>query len=216
ISREEYEIALTTLNISLAEISLLETRQAKHRIRAPFDGKIGLRQVSVGSYIQTGSAISSIYRINPVKIDFSIPGRYLKEINVGDKLRFTVDAYEEEFEGQIYALEPQIDPQSRSIKLRATSPNPDYKLLPGQFAKINLILDRVENAIMVPSLAVIPELNATKVFVYKDGKVDTRRVETGIRMEDKVQVVSGLEPGEVVITSGLMQIRQGMEVTIED
>lgn len=214
ISREEYEVALTTLNTALADIKLLETRKEKHKIKAPFGGTIGLRAISVGSYITPGVSIANIYRIDPVKIDFQIPGRYLKDINVGDKLYFIVDAYDDQFEGSIYAIEPQIDPQTRSIKLRATSPNPEGKLLPGQFVKINLVLDEIKQAIMVPAIAIIPELNATKVFVYEEGMVVSRTVETGIRNEDEVQILSGLSPGEVVITSGLLQIRNGMEVNV--
>ena len=214
ISREEYEVALTTLNTALSEIKLLETRKAKHTIRAPFNGTIGLRELSAGSYIMPGVAIANIYRIDPVKIDFQIPGRYLKDINTGDKLVFTVDAYDEEFNGEIYAIEPEIDPRTRSIKLRARSNNPEGKLLPGQFAKIRLILDRVDQAIMVPAEAVIPELNTVKVFVYEDGKAASRNVETGIRTESEVQILSGLKPGDIVVTSGLLQIRNGSEINV--
>ncbi|MEM9325918.1 MAG: efflux RND transporter periplasmic adaptor subunit [Bacteroidota bacterium] len=215
ISQEEYDVALTTLNTSEAELELVDARLAKHKIYAPFSGKIGLRQVSVGSYINTGNTIARIYKINPVKIDFSIPSRYLNDINVGDRLTFTVDAYEETFTGEIYALEPQIDPTSRSIKLRARCANPGGKLLPGQFAKISLILDQIQDAIMVPSISVVPELNRMKVFVYEDGKVQAREVTTGIRTEDEVQIVTGLQPGEVVITSGILQVRPGMEINVE-
>jgi membrane fusion protein (multidrug efflux system) len=214
ISREEYEVALTTLNTALAEIKLLETRKDKHKIRAPFSGTIGLRDLSEGTYITPGTSIANIYRIDPVKIDFQIPGRYLKDINTGDRLVFTVDGYEEDFDGVIYAIEPQIDPKTRSIKLRARSKNPNGKLLPGQFVKIRLILDQIQETIMVPTIAVIPELNATKVFIYNDGIVESRAVETGIRTESEVQIVSGLKPGDVVITSGLLQIRNGSEVNV--
>jgi len=215
ISREEYEIALTTLNTSQSEIKLLETRRAKYKIYAPFSGRVGLREVSVGSYINPGSTIARVYSIDQVKIDFSVPGKYLKDINVGDQIQFSVEGYEEAFDGSIYALEPQIDPQSRSIKLRASSPNKENKLLPGQFVKINLILDRIENSIMVPNIALIPELNQIKVFVYVDGAVETRIVEPGIRTEEKVQIMNGLSPGDVIITTGLLQIRQGMKVNIQ-
>ncbi|MEP1093650.1 MAG: efflux RND transporter periplasmic adaptor subunit [Cyclobacteriaceae bacterium] len=216
ISREEYEIALTTLNTSRSESKLLETRRAKYKIYAPFSGRVGLREVSVGSYINPGSTIARIYSIDQVKIDFSVPGKYLKDIDVGDKIQFSVEGYEEPFDGEIYALEPQIDPQSRSIKLRAVSPNQENKLLPGQFVKINLILDQIENSIMVPNIALIPELNKTKVFVHVDGKVETRIVEPGIRTEESVQILSGLNPGDVIITTGLLQIRQGMTVNIQE
>jgi membrane fusion protein (multidrug efflux system) len=215
ISKEEYDIALTTLNTSEADIRLLQVRQAKHDIRAPFDGVIGLRQVSVGSYINPGETITNLYKINPVKLDFSVPGRYLPDVNLGDKIRFTVDAYEQEFEGEIYAIEPQIDPQSRSVNLRGVSPNPDGKLLPGQFARISLILDTYDEAIMIPNEAVVPELNGKKVWVVENGKVSTKAVTTGIRNERNIQVLEGLNSGDTVITTGLLQIRQGMDINVQ-
>lgn len=215
ISKEEYDIALTTLNTSEADIRLLEVRKAKHNIRAPFDGVIGLRQVSVGSYINPGETITSLYKLNPVKLDFSIPGRYLPDVNIGDRISFSVDAYDEEFEGKIYAIEPQIDPQSRSVNLRGVSPNPEGKLLPGQFARINLILDTFEEAIMIPNEAVVPELNGKKVWVVENGKVATRSVITGIRNERNIQVIEGLNPGDTIITSGLLQIRQGQDINVQ-
>jgi len=215
ISREEYEIALTTLNTTIADINLYKVRKQKHTIRAPFDGIIGLRQISVGSYINPNEIITTIYKIDPVKIDFSVPGRYLEDVNEGDKIIFSVDAYEDSFNGEIYAIEPQIDLQSRSINLRAVSPNNENKLLPGQFAKINLILDTYDDAIMIPTQALISELGGTKVWVFENGTVTSKEVETGIRTEDRIQITSGLTEGDVVITSGLLQIRQGMEVKIQ-
>jgi membrane fusion protein (multidrug efflux system) len=214
ISKEEYDIALTTLNTTLSDIKLLEVRKEKHQIKAPFSGVIGLRQISIGSYINPGQLIATIYKIDPIKLDFSIPGRYLQDINLGDKVKFTVDAYENEFEGEIYAIEPQIDPQTRSIRLRAICENAQGKLLRGQFAKITLILDEIEDAIMLPTEAVVPELNGTKVWVHKDGKVTSRQVTTGIRTAGNIQITNGLQPGDVVITSGLLQVRPGMEVKV--
>lgn len=212
ISQDEYEISLTTLKTSIADIKLLEVRMSKYKIHAPFSGKIGLREISEGSYINTGTRIVTLYSIDPVKLDFAIPGRYLNDVNPGDKVRFMVDASNEVFEGEIYAIEPQIDPQTRSIKLRATSRNPDGKLLPGQFAKITLILETINNAILIPSQTIIPELDAMRVFVYNEGTVESRIIDTGIRNEEDVQVLKGLEEGDILITSGLMQIRQGMKV----
>lgn len=212
ISKEEYETALTTLNISLSEIKVMKVQIRQHQIRAPFDGIIGLRQISEGSYLNPADAIASLYNINPIKVDFSIPGKYVSEINVGDKVNFTVDAYDESFSGEIYAIEPQIDPQTRSIRLRAQSANKEDKLLPGQFAKIILTISTFENALMVPTEAVVPELSGKKVFVIENGQVQNRPVTTGIRTADKVQIIDGLTDGDTVVTTGILQIRPGMEV----
>lgn len=215
ISKEEYETALTTLNTTLADIKVREVQLQKHQIKAPFDGIIGLRSVSQGSYISSSDELATLYNINPIKIDFAVPGKYSSQVNQGDEITFEVDSYEgQTFKGEIYAVEPQVDPKTRSIQARAKSKNEGNKLLPGQFAKINLTLDTYQNAIMIPTEAVVPELNGKKVFVYKDGIVNTKSIETGIRTADEVQVIEGLESGDIVLTSGILQLRQGMEVDI--
>jgi len=214
ISKEEYETALTTLNTSIAEIRVKQVQVEKHKIKAPFDGVVGLRSVSEGSYLNPADEIATLYSINPIKIDFSIPGKYTAEINEGDKIAFTVDAYKDTFYGEIYAIEPQIDPQTRSIKLRATSANKEGKLLPGQFAKITLTISTFEDAMLIPTESVIPELDGKKVFVIENGLVQNRQVETGIRTADQVQVTKGLNPGDTVVTTGILQVRPGMEVRV--
>ena len=214
ISQEEYENALTSLNTIRADLSLKKVQLSKRQIRAPFDGIIGLRSVSQGSYITSSVDIASLYSSDPIKIEFSVPGKYASQVNEKDKISFTIDGYSETFSGEIYAVEPQINPQTRTLQIRAMSPNKEGKLLPGQFAKIQLTLETYENALMVPSEAVIPELNGMKVFVYEDGLAQTKNIETGIRTADKIQVVSGLQAGDTLITTGMMQLQQGMPVNI--
>ncbi|ELR73815.1 Putative Co/Zn/Cd efflux system membrane fusion protein [Fulvivirga imtechensis AK7] len=215
ISKEEYETVLTTLNTTMADIKVRQVQLVKHQIRAPFDGIIGLRSVSEGSYLNPSDNIVTLYSINPIKVDFSVPGKYSGEVNAGDKIEFTTDAFKDVFTGEIYAIEPQIDPKTRSLLIRAVSANKENKLLPGQFVKIQLTLDTYENAIMIPTEAVIPELNSKKVFVYKNGVAESTEIETGIRTADRIQVTSGLSAGDTVITSGTLQLRQGTAVAIE-
>ncbi len=215
ISQEEYETALTTLNTTLSEIKVRQIQLQKHKIVAPFDGIIGLRKVSSGSYINSSDELVTLYSINPIKLDLSVPGKYAAEVNKNDVISFTVDAYEDElFEGKIYAIEPQIDPETRSIKIRAVSENSSGKLLPGQFAKITLTISKFDKAILIPTEAVIPELNGKKVFVRNNGKVENRQIQTGIRMSNTIQVTDGLQAGDTVITTGILQIRPGMAVDL--
>ncbi len=216
ISREEYDIALTTLNTILAEIKEREARLDKHHIRASFSGIVGLRQVSEGSYISPPDLICNLYNINPVKIEFGIPERYSLQVNEGDSISFTIEGVSRIFDGIVYATEPRIDPATRTLQIRALSPNPDDLMLPGQFAKIQYTLNVIPDALMVPSEAVIPELNGHKIFVYNGGKVAQRNVNIGIRTENKVQVVSGIEPSDTVITTGILQIRPGVQVSIKE
>lgn len=213
ISQEEYDVALTELNTAIADIDLLEAQIEKTSIAAPFSGTVGLRYVSEGAYISPTTTIASIYNINPVKIEFSVPGRYISRVKTGNKITFTTESSAQVFDGEIYAIEPQVNTATRSIKMRAISQNDEKLLLPGQFVDINLILETKENALMVPSQAVIPELKGHKVFVYKDGKALSRSIEIGLRTETQVEVLSGLEPNEVIITSGLLQIRDQSPVS---
>lgn len=215
ISREEYETALTTLNTSQAEIRVLQARLEKHYIRAPFDGIVGLRSISVGSYLNPGTSIAELFKIDPVKVEFGVPSKYLSLVNINDQINFSVDAYPDEvFSGHIYAVEPQVDPQTRSIKIRAMADNKKNKLYPGQFSRINLILEVIPDALLIPTEAVIPELNGKRVFLYKGGKVVSQSIQTGLRDEKNVEVATGLNPGDTVITTGVLQINHGSEVNI--
>lgn len=211
ISQEEYDIALNQFNTALSDIKLVEAQLSKTVIRAPFSGILGLRLVSEGSVIGTNDMLVSLVNIDPIKIEFSIPERYANQVTVGSPVYFTNETSTEEVEGKVYAFEPQIDLATRTLKLRAQSPNKSGRFLPGMFVKIRFILEVTEDALMVPSESVIPELSGYKVFVVgAEGKAEQRIVEIGTRTESHVQVLSGLNEGDLVLTTGVMQVRQGM------
>lgn len=214
ISQEEYDQALTELNTARADIRLIEAQIDKSRIRAPFDGIIGLRYVSEGSYITPQTTVATFSNIDPAKIEFSIPGKYSNDVQVGDIIEFSTESSDDVYQGKIYAIEPQIDPETRTLRMRAISPNQDRRLLPGQFARVDLILDREEDALLVPSQAVIPEMNGHKVFVVNNGEAESRSVEVGIRTNREVEIRSGITPQDTVITSGLLQIKPGSKLDV--
>jgi len=214
ISQEEYDIALTELNTAGADIKVLEAQLAKTVINAPFSGFIGLRYLSEGSYVTPDDPIASLYNNDPIKIDFSIPGKYSAKVNVNDTIRFITEALEEYRIGRIYAIEPQVDPGTRTLRIRAVSKNINNTLLPGQFTKIELIFSSRQNAIMVPSEALIPELGGYKVYVQKEGKAKAVNVKIGLRTESEVEVISGLAEQDTLITSGILQLRPGADVMI--
>lgn len=214
ISQEEYDQSLTELNTSRADIRLIEAQIARARIRAPFDGIIGLRYVSEGSYISPQTTIATFSNIDPAKIEFSIPGKYSNDVRVGNIIEFRTESSDDVYRGEIYAIEPQIDPETRTLRMRAISDNKDRRLLPGQFARVDLILDREEDALLVPSQAVIPELNGHKVFVVNDGKAESRSVEVGIRTNREVEIRSGISEQDTVITTGLLQIKPGSQLEV--
>lgn len=214
ISREEYEQSLTELRTSNADIKILEAQIAKTKITAPFDGQFGLRLVSQGAYITPNQSITTLFNLDTAKIEFSIPGKYSGIMEKGKKINFNIDGIDSDFEGEVYAIEPQIDPATRTLKMRAFSPNSKGLLLPGQFAKIRLILESLEDAIMVPTESVIPELNGHKIFVKSNGKVSSVNVEIGIRTARQIQITSGLNESDTILTSGILQVRPGMPINI--
>ncbi len=212
ISQDGYDLALNQLNVLRSELRVNEARLLKTEIRAPFAGVIGLRYVSPGSYLSPATRIATLQDLSSVKLDFSVPEKYSSRMRRGGEVTFSVKGSEQEFRGQIYAIEPSVDPDTRSLLLRARCPNPERILVPGAFADVRLVVQRVEDALTVPAIAVIPELGGKKVFVLEDGIAQPRQVTTGIRTDERVQVVSGLEPGEPVIVSAIQQLRPGLEV----
>ncbi len=216
ISSENYDVALGELNVLRAELQQIEAQLLKTEIRAPFSGIIGLRWVSPGSYLSSQTTIASLNDLDPVKLDFSVPEKYSALLQVGEEISFAVEGSEQSFPGTIYAIEPSVDAQTRSLRMRARCPNPDGILVPGAFANVDLVLRSIPDALTVPSIAVIPELGGKKVFVYEKGAAQPRSVETGIRSETAVQITSGLAVGDLVITSGILQMRPGLEIEVEE
>jgi membrane fusion protein (multidrug efflux system) len=212
ISQEEYDATLNEVNVLRAEANLIKAQIDKTELRAPFDGVVGLKYVNEGSYITSDTQIASLQNIDRVKIDFSVPERYAGNIEVGDKVLFRVQTAEGIYEGNIYAIEPEINPETRTLQLRAYSENQSALLLPGSFANIELILEEKEKALAIPTVALVPELGGQFVYAYRDGKAVKVPVTTGIRSEDKVEIIEGLNPQDTVLVTGLLQVRDGMVV----
>lgn len=215
ISQEEYDNALNRLRTTTSDIRVLEAQLAETEIIAPFDGFIGFRYVSPGAYISPATVIATIYSLDPAKIEFSIPARYASRVFIGSPIVFKQENdAERSFNGQVYAIEPQIDPTTRTLKIRSKTPNTDGKLIPGQFVSIELILERLDSALLLPTQAVIPIQDGAKVYVVSGGKAKEIMVIAGDRTESKLEILSGLQPGDTVITSGILQLRQGMGIQI--
>ena len=214
ISPEDYEIALNELNMIVAELSLVEARIDKTEIRAPFDGSIGLRYVSPGSYISSDTRIATLQNIDAVKIDFSIPEKYVNVVRVGQPISFTVAGSEKNNTGIVYAIEPKIDPVTRTVLLRARASNRERTITPGAFAEVALVLETINDALMIPTMALIPELQGQKVYMLREGTVTPQSVSTGLRTDTTIQVTQGINFNDTVITSGLLQLRPGMPVRI--
>ena len=216
VSRESFDQVLTDLMVIDAEILLLDTRIEKTFIRAPFDGIIGFRNVSPGAYLQPGVSVARLVSTSPLRIEFSVPERYNSKSLIGQRVTFTVAGFDEKFTASVYAIEPSIDVRTRSLILRATYQNSDYKLLPGMFANIQLVIGHEDNAIQIPSIAVIPQLDGERAYVYRSGAAQLIPIVTGARTEQRIVVESGLAEGDTLITSGILQLRAGMPVSISN
>jgi membrane fusion protein, multidrug efflux system len=212
VTRQDYDLALGELNVQKANVDLYKAQIEKTEIRAPFDGVVGLRYVSSGAYVNAATRIATLQRLDKLKIDFAVPEKYSGRVKVGRGIDFSVAGGLRRYSGRIYAIDPRIDSGTRTILLRAVCDNSDRSLLPGAFANVTLALDQIPDALLVPAEAVIPGLDEKNVFIAKDGVAERRAVETGARTASQVHILSGLRPGDVVITSGLQNLRQGQHV----
>ena len=212
VSQDEYDIVTNQINNIKADMEFTQAQIAKTELRAPFSGIVGLKSISNGAYINAQSQVATILVLNPVKIDFTVPEKYANTVRTGDNISFSVEGEKDKFAGKVYATENQIDPVSRTFKIRATAANPNGKLKAGAFVKVDFSLKAIGNALMIPTEAMIPILKGQQVFVSKDGVAKAIKIDVGVRNDVKIQVTSGIVVGDTVITSGLMGIKDGAKV----
>jgi membrane fusion protein (multidrug efflux system) len=213
ISKESYDQMLTDVQSIRADINLLKARISETELRAPFDGMVGFRYLSEGSFTTTSTKIVKLIKMSPLKIEFSISENYASEIKIGYPITFIVDG--KSYNASVYAIDPKIDIETRVINLRALYPNKNEEIQPGVFTSIMLELSKIDNAVSIPTEAVIPELDGEKVFIYKNGKARQISINTGLRTEDKIQVVDGLKFGDTLLVTGIMQLRQNLPIVLD-
>ncbi len=211
---EAYDEAQNRVDNLEAQQDELIAEIEKTEIKAPFSGVIGFKNVSPGSYVSTSTSISSLQKIDPIRVDFSVPERYRSSISKGQSIEFKVDGVEEWQEGSIYAIQPRVDRDSRTIGLRARADNEDGLLLPGAFAQVNVELSSTNDAIMIPTEALVPEAEGYHVFVYSGGKAQRVPVEVQQRTDTEVVIDNGLAAGDTVLTTAILQLRDEMPVRL--
>lgn len=212
ISQEAFDAATAQRIGMQAEVDNLRAVIAKTTIRAPFSGTIGLRNISEGGFVSPTTLIANLKQTNPMKLDFTVPERYGRQMKPGTKVAFTLEGDTMDYAAEVYAVEPSVDPSTRSIKVRAKSQNPGGRLIPGAFAKVNVKLETIPDALTIPAEALIPDIQGQKVMVMKGGQAKSVRVDIGIRTENMVQLISNVQPGDTVITSALLAVKDGMPV----
>jgi membrane fusion protein, multidrug efflux system len=215
ISRESYDQVATELQTLEADILLVEARISETELIAPFDGIVGLRMISEGAFATTQTKIVRLVKISPLKIEFSIPERYAGEISPGYPISFAIDGIEKSFTASVYAVDPKVDLNTRTIVARALYPNTNEELKPGRFTSVRALLSQIDSAVSIPTQAVIPEMEGEKVFILRNGKAQQVRITTGLRTESQIQIRSGLEFGDTLLTTAILQLRQGIPVQLD-
>ena len=187
--KEAYEQVKTELATLNADIDLIEANIAQTELRAPFDGVIGLRQVSVGTYASPSTIVAKLTKVSPLKVEFSVPERYANDVKIGAGVDFGLEGKLETFHAKVYARESRMDQNTHTLTLRALA---------------------------VPSEAIVPEMGKDKIFLYKSGKAQPVEIQAGIRTEAETQVLQGLQAGDTIIISGTLQLRTGLAVTLDN
>jgi membrane fusion protein (multidrug efflux system) len=242
ISRSELDNRRAQRDQAVAQAQAQREQLNYKTVRAPFDGVLGIRQVDLGQFLQAGTPVVSLNQLQPIFVDFALPEQELSRIEKGLKVRVTLDAYtDQQFEGEISAIEPGVSEATRNVSVQARFENEDNKLRPGMFASVDIQLPQSEDVVVIPRTAISYAPYGNAVFVLKDAPqkgesdeneesdadsekkaegadkiVKKRFVKLGRRRGDLVAVIDGLKPGEVVATSGLLKLRNDAAVTIEN
>lgn len=210
-SFEAYELAQGKVANLEAQLRTVSVEIDKATLRAPFEGNVGLRLVSPGAFLTTTDMVARLAQQSPLKIEFSISQKYADGIEAGQKIEVLNKKGDVLGDAKVYAFDPQIESSNRSLKVRAKMDN-DEKIFPGSFVNINYQLKEIENGIMIPTSAVSPVLNGQQIWLIRNGKAESKIVELGIRTSDKVQILGEVEEGDTLVTTGLLSMREGLNL----
>lgn len=214
ISQEEYDIASADFKTAQAQSQLINAQIAKTSIRAPFSGVVGLRSISPGTYVTPETLIASLVNSSQIKITFSIPEKYASQMKNGTAVTFTVAGSDEKYTAKVYALEPAVEVATRTLRVRALSENKEGRLIPGTFANVQLPLEKITDAYVIPTEAIVPVQGGKKVFVARNGKAEEVMVETATRTDKDIVVLSGLKAGDTVLTTGVLTLKKDAPVRV--
>ena len=214
ISQQEYDLSLLQVLNLKADMDIIKEAIRKTEIRAPFSGKLGLKNVSPGGYVTPSTILTTISQVNTLKIQFNIPERYGAKLKPGQTVTFNVDGSSKTYMASIIASEISIDEDTRSLAVRALVKQPDASLIPGVFAEVKIVLGKNEEALMVPNSSIIPLGRKKQLYLYQGGKAMVQEVTTGVRDSTNIQILTGIKAGDTVITSAVLFLRPGLDVTI--
>ena len=212
ISQNDYDQTILLVNSIKADIEVQKTLIRKTEVLAPFDGVIGLRKISVGAIVTPATLLSTIRSENKIKLDFSVPEKYGAVIKSGMKVKFTMYNDDSEFEANVIATEEGIEAATRNLKVRAIVNSKSKLLIPGAFANVQLRLSENKNALLVPTQAIIPQERDKSIIIAQNGKAHFITVLTGIRNASNIEITKGIQPGDTIITSGLLFLKEGTKL----
>ena len=214
VSQQEYELYKLSVNNIQADMSIVQTSIARTSLRAPFSGRLGLRNISIGAYITPATTISTLRKISQLKLEFTVPEKYGTGMKPGGKVQFSIDNNEQFYNARILATENNITAETRSLKVRALVEKAYAQLIAGTFVKVRIQLGQNDSALMIPSQAVIPKARNKQVIVYRSGMANFENVTTGIRDTSMVEITSGLKAGDTILISGLLTTKPGSTVIL--
>ncbi|MDQ6757600.1 MAG: efflux RND transporter periplasmic adaptor subunit [Bacteroidota bacterium] len=212
ISQQDYDVNILNVSNVRADMQILQANIAKTVIRAPFSGKMGFKNISIGAYVTPATVVTTIRQVNKLKLEFSIPQKYNSKVAIGQFVSFNVEGSPKKYSGRVMATESSITETDRALKVRAEVDNVDKYITAGSFAKVNFNMGDNNQAIMIPSQAIIPQARDKKVIVYRMGAANFQIVKTGTRDSANVQIVEGLAVGDTIVTTGILQIKPGSKV----
>lgn len=214
ISQQEVDLSSLQVSNIKADIELIKTSISKTELRAPYNGKLGLRNISLGAYITPQTIIASLQQVDNLKMEFTVPEKYSSKIKEGMMVSFSVQGAHRNYLAKVIATENTITQTNRSLKVKAVVQQKDNAILPGAFAKVSLNFGENNNALLIPTQAIIPQARNKKVVVYRDGIAKFEIVETGLRDSARVEILSGLKIGDTILTTGLLTIKPEGKVAI--
>lgn len=214
ISQQDYDLSLLQVNNLKADIDIIRTSIGKTEIRAPFSGKLGLKNISPGAYVTPASVIAVVNQTDQLKLDFTVPEKYTGQIKIGQLVSFSYEGSDKRYNAKVIATESSVAENTRSLAVRSIVQNKDQGLLPGAFAKVQLSFDPDPNAILIPTQAVIPQARGKKVILFNGGVAKFVDVTTGSRDSSRVQVLSGVKAGDTVVVTGLLSVRPEAKIDI--
>jgi len=213
ISQNDYDQTGLQLNSIKADIEVQKTLIRKTEVLAPFDGIIGLRNISIGAIVTPSSLLSTIRSANKIKLDFNVPEKYGSEIKTGMKVKFSMYNDKDLYDATVIATEQGIDANTRNLKVRAIVNSQAKKLIPGAFSNVLLRLSENKNALMIPTQAIIPQEQDKSIIIAKNGKAHFIVIKTGIRNAANIEITEGVQIGDTIITSGLLFLKEGAKLS---